>query len=120
MAVCGDQHISFTEIPHKLCVEANDYYRRDNYRFLEKLQKVEMKKKGLLAQIPFNVQLENELSDDIDLYPATAVATPNYKASRNAMKYTAIASQREESSLKGRSIRNLFSRLDNLSRSRMG
>ena len=30
----SDQSISSTEIPDKLCIEANDYYRRDNYRFI--------------------------------------------------------------------------------------
>ncbi len=32
-----------------------DYYRRDNYKLLEKLKKHELRKKGLLAEIPFNV-----------------------------------------------------------------
>ena len=54
-----------------------------------------MKKKGLLAQIPFDVQLDHELIDEVNIYPATTVTTPNYKASRSAMKYTDIASQRE-------------------------
>ena len=79
-----------------------------------------MKKKGLLAQIPFDVQLDHELIDEVNIYPATTVTTPNYKASRSAMKYTAIASQREENGIKGRSIRKLFSRLENMSKSRLG
>ena len=39
----------------QFCVESMDYYRRDNYKLLEKLKKHELRKKGLLAEIPFNV-----------------------------------------------------------------
>lgn len=37
------------------CIESKDYYRRDNFKLLEKLNKTELKKKGLLSNIPFNV-----------------------------------------------------------------
>ena len=48
-----------TQSPFNLCIESKDYYRRDDFKLIDKLHKMEMKKKGLLSSIPFNVCLEN-------------------------------------------------------------
>jgi hypothetical protein len=39
------------------CVESREYFRRDNYRLLEKLEKDELRKRGLLVQLPLNLSL---------------------------------------------------------------
>lgn len=98
-----------------LCIESKEYYRRDDYKLLDKLNKIELKKKGLLANIPFNVSIDNEVDSFlIQEQGSTEVCSPRLSCSRKHIKYTNLATKREENTMKQTSVRKLFSRLNSL------
>ena len=44
------------------CMESREYYRRDNYRLLERIEKEELRKRGLLVHhLPISLQEDNEM-----------------------------------------------------------
>ena len=44
----------------RFCVESKEYYRRDNYKIMEKMERMELKKRGLY-HIDFNRNGQNEI-----------------------------------------------------------
>jgi hypothetical protein len=120
IANCG-QKSSTSSVPEQgYCVESKEYYRRDNFKLLERLESEELKRKGLLMRIPINLVADTEISDPEHSKPFTSTRSltprPSLLTHQN-MKYTDLASKRQQNSLRKQKIRKLLGRLDSASRS---
>lgn len=102
------------------CVESKEYYRRDNFKLLERLENEELKRKGLFMRFPINLLVDTEINEQDPTKPfasARSLTPRRSTLSSQALKYTDLATRRHENSLRKQKIRKLFGRLDSLSRS---
>ncbi len=117
--VGAGQKSSFSTLPEQgYCVESKEYYRRDNFKLLERLENEDLKRKGLLIRIPINFVPDTEITQPGQATPAATTSSltfrPNYSTTN--LKYTDLASKRQQHSLRKQKIRKLFGKLESVSR----
>ena len=78
------------------CMESKEYYRRDNYRLLEKLERDSLRKRGLLIQLPLNIRDDDELNESTTRNPSFSKSRSEtkIKIKKGGVRYTRLASKR--------------------------
>lgn len=57
----GERCVPSSQI--RYVIESKGYFRRDNFKLLEKLEAMEQKKQGLYIPFSFGVEVEQELTE---------------------------------------------------------
>jgi hypothetical protein len=117
--VSSGQKSGLSTLPEQgYCVESKEYYRRDNFKLLERLENEELKRKGLLIRIPINLVADTEMAEPDRVSPFVSISslTPRPSFSTSNLKYTDLASKRQQHSLRKQKIRKLFGKLESVSR----
>lgn len=98
-------------------IESKGYFRRDNFKLLEKLELLELKKQGLFMPYTYGIDIEHEMLNTTEKHPKLETLNLNSNSARkprNTAPHSSnyLSSYRERVNRADKKIRDLFKNAD--------